>query len=51
MKRANKLNACRAVVLGSEEAARRAAMVRDMDTGEQVEVPLDCLETHLAHLR
>ena len=51
MKRANKLNACVAVVLGSEEAARQAAMVRDMESGEQVEVPLESLEAHLARHR
>jgi histidyl-tRNA synthetase len=51
MKRANKLNARAAVVLGPEEAARRAAMVRDMDSGEQVEVPLEALEAHLGRYR
>ena len=51
MKRANKLNARAAVVLGSEELARRAATVRDMDSGEQVEVPLETLEAHLARYR
>jgi len=51
MKRANKLNACVAVVLGSEEAARQAAIVRDMESGEQVEVPLEYLEAHLARHR
>lgn len=48
MKRANKLNACAAVVLGSEEAARQAVMVRNMDTGEEAEVSLESLEAHLA---
>jgi histidyl-tRNA synthetase len=37
--------------LGEDELARGAASVRDMDTGEQVEIPLKSLETHLAAYR
>ena len=51
MKRANRLNACASVLLGEDELARRAATVRDMDSGEQVEVPLSSLEAHLARHR
>ena len=40
MKRANKLNACAAVLLGEDELARGAATVRDLDSGEQTEVSL-----------
>jgi histidyl-tRNA synthetase len=48
MNRANKLKAIATVILGEDELARGAASVRNMDTGEQVEVPLKSLETHLA---
>ncbi len=51
MSRANKLRAVATVILGEDELARGAASVRDMDTGEQVEVPLKSLETHLAAYR
>ena len=51
MKRANKLNSCAAVLLGEDEMARGAATLRDMETGEQVEVPLASLEDHLARYR
>ena len=51
LKRANKIGARAAVLLGEDEAARDAATVRDLDTGEQVEVPLAALEDHLARNR
>jgi histidyl-tRNA synthetase len=51
MKRANKINARVAVLLGDDELARHAAMVRDLDTGEQGEVPLDALEDRLTPFR
>ena len=51
LKRANKIGACAAVLLGDDELARDAATVRDLDTGEQVEVPLSALEDHLARYR
>ena len=51
LKRANKIGARAAVLLGEDEAARDAATVRDLDTGEQVEVPLAALEDHLARYR
>ncbi len=41
MKRANRLNAVRAVILGEDEIAKGVATVRDMETGEQETVPLD----------
>ena len=40
-----------AIVLGETELARDVAMVRDMKTGEQVEVPLAELEARLAGYR
>ncbi|MFQ5938995.1 MAG: histidine--tRNA ligase [Alphaproteobacteria bacterium] len=51
LKRANKLGACAAVLLGEDELARNAATVRDLDTGEQTEVALDSLTAHLARYR
>ncbi|MBE0530022.1 MAG: histidine--tRNA ligase [Rhodospirillales bacterium] len=51
MKRANALNARAAVILGGDELARGAAAVRDMDSGEQAEVPLTALEEHLGRFR
>ena len=51
MKRANRLNASAAVILGEDELARGVAAVRDLDSGEQEEVPLDALRDHLARYR
>ena len=48
MKRANKLNARVAVILGENELAKHVAAVRDLDSGEQREVPLDTLIESLA---
>lgn len=51
MKRADKIGAGVAIVLGESELARDAATVRDMKTGEQVEIPLAELEARLAGYR
>jgi histidyl-tRNA synthetase len=51
MKRADRIGARVAVLLGERELARDAATVRDMATGEQVEVPLSALEDRLARYR
>lgn len=48
MARANRANACAAVILGEEEGQRGAVTLRDLDTGEQAEVPLAGLEERLA---
>jgi histidyl-tRNA synthetase len=48
MKRANKLNARVAVILGENELAKNVAALRDLDSGEQREVPLDSLIQSLA---
>jgi histidyl-tRNA synthetase len=48
MKRAGRVNARIAVLLGENERARGVATVRDMDTGQQSEVPLDALARRLA---
>jgi histidyl-tRNA synthetase len=49
--RANKANARAAVILGEDELSRRAATVRDLDSGEQEEVPLSDLEVRLARYK
>lgn len=51
MARANKQNARAAIILGEDELARQAAMVRDLDSGEQQEVALSALVDHLARFR
>ncbi len=51
MKRANRISAAAAVMLGEDEMSRGAASVRDMDTGEQHEVPLDTLADALDKYR
>jgi histidyl-tRNA synthetase len=51
MRRANKLNARAAVILGEDELAREAATLRDLDTGEQIEVPLGAIAERLAPFR
>ena len=51
MKRANKLSARAAVLLGEDELAQNAATVRDLESGEQEVVSLDALTGHLARFR
>ncbi|MBT6405988.1 MAG: histidine--tRNA ligase [Rhodospirillaceae bacterium] len=51
MKRANNVNAAAAVIIGDDELAKNVATVRDMETGDQLEVPLASLEDHLARYR
>ena len=47
LKRADRINAKRAVILGADEASRDVAMVRDMASGAQVEIALTDLITYL----
>jgi histidyl-tRNA synthetase len=51
LKRANKLNARAAVILGEDELAKGIATVRDLDTGAQEEAPLPSLEERLSRFR
>ena len=51
MKRANRLNARAALILGPDEAERGAATLRDLDSGAQEEVPLDTLFDRLIPYR
>ena len=48
LRAADKAGAIRAVIVGPDEVARRAATVRELGTGEQREVFLDRLVTELA---
>ncbi len=50
MKRANKLNARAAILLGEDELARDVCTLRDLDRGEQTEVTLSALDPALAAL-
>lgn len=47
MKRANKINARAAVILGEDELANSEATIRDLDSGEQSSSPLAQLEASL----
>ncbi len=51
MKRANKLAARAAVIIGTDELARDAVTLRDLDSGEQEEVPLAALKERLTRFR
>jgi histidyl-tRNA synthetase len=51
LKRANKVTARIAILLGDDELKRDAATVRDLDSGDQVSVPLASLKDHLARFR
>ena len=51
MKRANNVNAIATVILGDDELAKGVATVRNMETGDQIEVSLASLEEHLASYR
>ena len=51
MKRANRVGAVAALMLGDDELARDGVTVRDMETGEQTEVSFSALEDHLARYR
>ena len=51
LKRANKLNARAAVIIGTDELARQAVTLRDLDSGDQEEVPVAALKERLARFR
>lgn len=48
LKRADRIHAAAAVLIGDDELARGAATVRDLDSGEQVDVAITDLKDHLA---
>nr|MCS5605918.1 His/Gly/Thr/Pro-type tRNA ligase C-terminal domain-containing protein [Alphaproteobacteria bacterium] len=47
LKRANKLNARAALILGENEIAKKIITLRNLDDGRQVDVALDDLTAHL----
>ena len=51
MERANKLRAAAALILGDDELAKGAVMLRDLDSGAQEEAPLAGLAERLARYR
>lgn len=51
MKKADKQNACAALILGENELARGEVMMKDLTSGEQQAVKLDALETALIKYR
>jgi histidyl-tRNA synthetase len=51
MKRADKLGARAAIIMGEDELARAMVTLRDLDAGTQQEVALDGLEDVLAQMR
>ncbi len=51
LKRANKVNASVAVLLGEDELGRGVATLRDLDSGEQREAPLEALADALSPYR
>ncbi|MDH5558871.1 MAG: histidine--tRNA ligase [Alphaproteobacteria bacterium] len=51
MKRANKVNAAAALIIGEDELARGSATLRDFESGEQEEVALASLVDRLAPYR
>lgn len=51
MKRANRINAAAAVIIGEDELAHGVATVRDLDTGEQEQAALASLADRLARYR
>jgi histidyl-tRNA synthetase len=51
MKRANKIAAAAALILGEDEMARGTVTLRDLDSGEQADAPLDAIEERLARFR
>jgi histidyl-tRNA synthetase len=51
MKQADRIGAARTVVCGDDEWARQVCLVRDMASGEQLEVPLDGLVEFLVNAK
>jgi histidyl-tRNA synthetase len=49
LKHANKINACIAILLGSDEIATACATVRNLDTGDQNSVAFSGLKDYLNH--
>ena len=50
MKRANKLNAARVLIAGDNELAENTLILRDMETKEQMELPMDTIVDDLSSI-
>ena len=46
MRQANKLNADYVVIIGEEEISRNIGIIKNMSSGDQLEVPLDTIHKH-----
>lgn len=51
MKKANKINACAAVIMGSDEYEKGIVTVRDLDTGDQSEIAFAELNAFMQNIR
>ena len=51
LKRANKLSAVAAIILGEDEIAKGLVTLRDLDTGEQESISLKTLKQRLSNFR
>ena len=51
MRHANKINAAAALIIGEDELAREGVTLRDLDSGDQTQVPLAELTERLARYR
>lgn len=51
LKKANKINACAAIIMGSDEQVKGVVTVRDLDTGDQSEVAQAGLSASLERFR
>ena len=46
MRQANKLKADYVVIIGEEEISRNIGIIKNMSSGDQIEVPLDTIHKH-----
>ena len=47
MKKANKINSCASILLGEEEISNNVALIRDMDSGDQIQVTMGKIQDYL----
>ena len=47
MKRANEQNAIAVIFIGDSESTRKVVKLKNMDSGDQIEIPLEALEQQL----
>ena len=51
LKRADKLFACAAIIIGDDELEKDVAIIRDLDSGEQIEVSIQNLSQDLVRFK